>query len=200
MIDQNLIFILVVLFAYLCASIPFGYLIAKSKKVDIRKEGSGNIGATNILRSLGISYSLLVAILDIFKVIIPVFLAQYLAFSEWQIVIVALATILGNTASIWLNFKGGKAVSSVFAILLCLIGLYNALLFLVLWALTLYTLKIMSLTNLILIFIVPIAIWYSTGSIPFTVLGILFIPIIWWTHKENVKRLIKKTEPKIIKF
>ncbi|MFA5080251.1 MAG: glycerol-3-phosphate 1-O-acyltransferase PlsY [Candidatus Paceibacterota bacterium] len=198
--NQNFIFILLILFAYICASTPVGYLIAKSKKIDIRKQGSGNVGGTNILRSLGFSYFLLVVILDVLKVAIPVILAFYFSLPEWEIAVISLSAIIGNMYSFWLNFKGGKAVSAVFAVLICLIGFKNALQFLFIWVLLLYALKIMSLTNLIIIFIVPVAIWYSTQSIPFTILGVLFIPIIWWAHRENIKRLIKKTEPKIIKF
>ncbi|MDD5639903.1 MAG: glycerol-3-phosphate 1-O-acyltransferase PlsY [Candidatus Pacebacteria bacterium] len=198
--NQDLIFILLILFAYFSASTPVGYLIAKSKKIDIRKQGSGNVGGTNILRSLGFSYFLVVVILDILKVAVPVLLAFYFSLSEWQIAIISLFAIIGNMYSFWLNFKGGKAVSAVFAVLICFIGIKNALQFLFIWALLLYALKIMSLTNLIIIFIVPVAIWYSTQSIPFTILGILFIPIIWWAHRENIKRLAKKTESKIIKF
>ncbi|MCK9393458.1 glycerol-3-phosphate 1-O-acyltransferase PlsY [bacterium] len=198
--NQDLIFIVLILFAYISASTPFGYLIAKSKKIDIRKQGSGNVGGTNILRSLGFSYFLLVVVLDILKVAVPVLLAFYFSLSEWEIVVISLAAITGNMFSFWLNFKGGKAVSAVFAVFICLVGLKNALLFLFIWALLLYTLKIMSLNNLIMIFIVPVAIWYSTSSIPFTILGTLFIPIVWWAHRENIKRLAKKTEPKIIKF
>ncbi|MFA6348508.1 MAG: glycerol-3-phosphate 1-O-acyltransferase PlsY [Candidatus Paceibacterota bacterium] len=198
--NQDLIFIVLILFAYISASTPFGYLIAKSKKIDIRKQGSGNVGGTNILRSLGFSYFLLVVVLDILKVAVPVLLAFYFSLSEWEIVVISLAAITGNMFSFWLNFKGGKAVSAVFAVFICLVGLKNALLFLFIWALLLYTLKIMSLNNLIMIFIVPVAIWYSTSSIPFTILGTLFIQIVWWAHRENIKRLAKKTEPKIIKF
>lgn len=198
--NQELVFALLILFSYLCASTPFGYLIAKSKKIDILKQGSGNVGGTNILRSLGFSYFLLVVILDILKVAIPVLLAQYFLLPNWEVAIVALFAIIGNMFSFWLKFKGGKAVSAVFAVFICLVGLKNALLFLIAWVLFLFVLKIMSLTNLILVFTIPVAIWFSTGSTSFTILGILFIPIVWWAHRENIKRLIKGTEPKIIKF
>jgi len=193
-------FILLIVFAYFCGSIPFGYLLAKTKNVDILKKGSGNIGATNILRNFGISYFLLVAILDIAKITLPIFLAQRLGFSDIQTSIVILSAITGSMYSVWLKFKGGKAVSATFAALLCIIGLKDFLIFLLIWATLLYLLKIMSLTNIILVLILPIIIYYATGSTVYLILGLIFIPIIWFSHRENIKRLLKGTEPKIIKF
>lgn len=198
--NQDILFIILILFAYVCASTPFGYLVAKCNKIDIQKEGSGNVGATNILRKLGFGYFLLVAILDIVKVALPVIVAKYLDASDIQISVIALFAIAGNMYSFWLKFKGGKAVSSVFAILLCIIGLQNGLLFIIIWALSLYVFKIMSVTNLILIFTFPIILWIQTGSLAYTILGAIFIPIIWWTHRENIKRLAVGKEPRIIKF
>lgn len=198
--NQDTVFILLILFSYICASTPFGFLIAKMKGVDIRKTGSGNVGGTNILRTFGFSFFLLVVILDVLKVATPVLLGKYFLLTDWQIVFISLFAIIGNMFSFWLKFRGGKAVSAVFAIFICIVGLQNALMFLLVWGIMLYVLKIMSLTNLIMCFMIPVAIWQATQSMPFTVLGILFIPIIWWAHRENLKRLAKGTEPKIIKF
>ncbi|MCK9577892.1 glycerol-3-phosphate 1-O-acyltransferase PlsY [bacterium] len=198
--NQDTIFILLALFSYICASTPFGFLIAKAKGVDIRKTGSGNVGGTNILRTFGFSFFLLVVILDIAKVATPVLLGKYLLLTDWQIVLISLLAIFGNMFSFWLGFKGGKAVSAVFAIFACLVGFQNALMFLFVWGIMLYVLKIMSLTNLIMCLIIPIAIWQVTQSIPFVILGIIFVPVIWWAHRENIKRLLKGSEPKIIRF
>jgi len=198
--NQELLFILLLLFSYVCASTPFGFLIAKTKGIDIRKEGSGNVGGTNILRKFGFFYFLLVVILDILKVAIPVLLGQFFLMTDLQIAMIAIFAILGNMYSFWLKFRGGKAVSAVFAVFICIVGIKNALLFLLIWGIMLYVLKIMSLTNLIMIFIIPVAIWQCTQSTPLTLLGVIFIPIVWWAHRENIKRLRMRKEPKIIKF
>lgn len=198
--NQEIIFLLTAAFAYFCASTPCGYLIAKAKGVDIQKVGSGNVGGTNILRAFGFKYFLLVVILDILKVILPILLGKYLLLTDWQLVVVALFTIVGNMFSFWLKFKGGKAVSAVFAVFIFIVGVKNALFLLLIWGLLLFCLKIMSLTNMIVVLIIPFFIWQATLSIPFTVLGVLFIPILWWAHRENIKRLIQGKEPRIIKF
>lgn len=195
------IFIILVIFSYFCASTPFGYLLAKTKKIDIQKEGSGNVGATNILRTLGFPYFLLIAILDIAKVALPIFLAQRIGLSDFHIVIVVLAAIAGSMFSFWLKFKGGKAVTAIFASLLCIIGVKYFLAFLFIWLLMLYATKIMSLTNIILVLIFPVMLYFATlESLAYMYLGITYIPIIWWSHRENIKRLSKGKEPKIIKF
>jgi glycerol-3-phosphate acyltransferase PlsY len=198
---ENLIqFIILISFAYLCGSIPFGFLLAKSKKVNILKEGSGNVGATNILRTFGFPYFLLVAVLDVLKIIIPILLAQKIGMSDIQISIIILFAITGSMFSCWLKFKGGKAVSAIFGALLCLIGIYNFLLFLFIWILILYVTKIMSLTNILIVLIFPFMLYHTTNSVAYLILGIIFIPIIWLSHKENIKRLTKGKESKIIKF
>lgn len=198
--NTEIIILTLVIFAYLIGSIPFGYLIAKTKKIDLTKKGSGNVGATNTLRTLGFVYFLAVAILDIAKIAIPIAIAQYLGLNDWQISIVALSGITGSMYSLWLKFKGGKAVSAIFATLLCIIGFTNFLMFLLIWLSILFTTKIMSLTNLIIVFIIPVVLFYATESITYLALGLIYIPIIWYSHRENIKRLIKGKEKKIIKF
>lgn len=198
--NTEIIILTLVILAYLIGSIPFGYLIAKTKKIDLTKKGSGNVGATNTLRTLGFAYFLAVAILDIAKIAIPIVIAQHLGLNDWQISIVALSGITGSMYSLWLKFKGGKAVSAIFATLLCIIGFNNFLLFLLIWLSILFTTKIMSLTNLIIVFIIPAVLFYATESITYLALGLIYIPIIWYSHRENIKRLIKGKEKKIIKF
>lgn len=199
--ESTYIYIILIVFTYFCASTPFGYLLAKTKNIDIQKEGSGNVGATNILRTIGFPYFLLVAILDVAKIALPIFLAQRLGLSDTHIVIVMFIAIMGSMYSFWLNFKGGKAVSAIFAALLCIIGVKYFLMFLAIWLALLYILKIMSVTNLIIVFILPIIIYsIIPNSTPYIYLSLTFIPIIWWSHRENIKRLVKGKEPKIIKF
>lgn len=197
--DQNILLIIFVILGYFLGSIPFGYIIAKLKRIDIQKQGSGNIGATNVSRVLGFKYAILVGLLDVLKVILPAVLAKQYLSNEWYICLAILAPVLGHLFPVWLKFKGGKAVSGVFASMVVIIGWQYSLIFLLLWAITLKLIKIMSLTNLIVIWIVPVLFWLFTHSVAYTCLGLLYIVILFWAHRENIKRLRNGTEKRIIK-
>jgi glycerol-3-phosphate acyltransferase PlsY len=112
--------LLVLLLAYLFGSIPAGVLVARTYGVDIRKVGSGNIGATNVLRALGWGPALVVAFFDVFKGGIAVLIARALGLADWLLGGVALMAVLGHTYSVFLGFKGGKGVATSFGTLLFL--------------------------------------------------------------------------------
>jgi len=109
--NQTILLILFIIAGYLFGSIPFGYLIAKLKKIDIRKKGSGNIGGTNISRTIGFKYGILVSALDIIKAIIPIYIASRYLSQDWQMALVSISPVLGHIFPIWLRFKGGKRCS-----------------------------------------------------------------------------------------
>jgi acyl-phosphate glycerol 3-phosphate acyltransferase len=111
--QEYIILFLFIITGYLLGSIPFGYIIAKRKNIDITKQGSGNIGATNVSRSLGPKYALLVAVLDILKALLPIYIASYYISNDWYMLFVIITPMIGHIFPIWLNFKGGKAVSPV---------------------------------------------------------------------------------------
>lgn len=196
--QEYIILFFFIITGYLLGSIPFGYIIAKKKNIDITKQGSGNIGATNVSRSLGPKYALLVAVLDILKALLPMYIASYYISNDWYMLFVIIAPMIGHIFPIWLNFKGGKAVSTVFAAIFYIAG-WKALPFLVIWAIMLKLIKIMSLTNLIIILFVPIWFWIETHSLPYLYLGLFCVIMIYWTHRENIKRLIEGNEKKIVK-
>ena len=98
-------FIFLIIFGYLLGSIPWGYLISKVKRIDIRKVGSGNIGGTNVIRALGLKWGALVGALDILKGVIPVCLAINLLSFDWQIASVAITPVLGHIFPVWLKFR-----------------------------------------------------------------------------------------------
>jgi glycerol-3-phosphate acyltransferase PlsY len=197
--DQTMLLILFVLLGYFLGSIPFGYIIGKLKKVDVRKQGSGNIGGTNVGRTLGIQYGILVGILDISKAIIPIYIASLYMTQNWQMAIISISPVIGHVFPVWLKFKGGKGVSTVAATLFMILGLKYSLIFLGLWIIMLLIINIMSLTNLIIILSLPILFWYKTHSISYLILSFLYIIIIWWAHRENIQRLRKGTESKLLK-
>lgn len=197
--EKQLIFIFFLIAGYLLGSIPFGYIISKTKKIDIRKKGSGATGATNVSRFLGLKYAILVAILDILKAIIPIFFAKFYFQPGIELALISIAPVLGHIFPVWLNFKGGKGVSVIFASIIMVIGWKYSLIILAFWVLFLFIIKIMSLTNILLFLILPFLFWHLTHSYIYVGLGIFYVLIIWWAHRENIKRLLQGTEPKIIK-
>ena len=190
----NLIFLII--FGYLLGSIPWGYLISKAKRIDIRKVGSGNTGMTNVLRILGFKWAALVSILDVIKGVIPAYLAINFLVFDWQIALVAISPILGHIFPVWLKFKGGKGVSTTLGVLFILLGWKFFLILLSSWLLVLAVSQIMSFTNLLLASFSPLILWFSSFSLAYYVFGIILAVLIWWAHRENLQRIKDGREPK----
>ena len=183
---------LISLMSYLMGSIPFGFLLTKIfLKKDIREIGSGNIGATNALRtgSKIIGYSTL--ILDILKAIIPILIIK-IKFPEF-IFISSLTVFLGHVFPIWLKFKGGKGVATYVGILFS-INLTIGFVFIGVWFFTFLISKYSSLSSLFGSLSVPIYLFFFTSQ-NLIFFSIMFILIIY-THRVNVKRLKNKEESK----
>jgi len=197
--DENILLVIFIILGYFFGSIPFGYIITKLKGTDITKQGSGNIGGTNVYRVLGFKYAVLVGLLDVIKAIIPIYIASLYITNEWYMVLVILSPAFGHMFSPWLKFKGGKAVSTVFASFVWILGWQYSLVLLLVWAISLRMIKIMSLTNLIVIWFIPLLFWIKTQSYAYLTLGLIYIPILYWAHRANIKRLREGTEKKIIK-
>ncbi len=186
------IFIIVII-SYLMGSIPFGFLLTKIfLKKDIRKIGSGNIGATNALRTGNkiLGYSTLS--LDILKAIFPILLIKFY-FPEY-IYVSSLSVFLGHLFPIWLKFKGGKGVATYVGILFCL-NFMIGIIFTLTWFLIYLIFKFSSLSSLIASLIIPIYQFFYMGDENYYFYIIMFI-LIFFTHRENIKRLINKTESK----
>ncbi len=184
---------IIVLISYLMGSIPFGFLLTKIfLKKDIRKIGSGNIGATNALRTGNkiLGYSTLS--LDILKAIFPILLIK-LYFPEY-IYVSSLSVFLGHLFPIWLKFKGGKGVATYVGILFCL-NFMIGIIFTLTWFLIYLIFKFSSLSSLIASLIIPIYQFFYMGDENYYFYIIMFI-LIFFTHRENIKRLINKTESK----
>ena len=188
--------ILLIIFGYLLGSVPFGYLISKLKRINIQEVGSGNIGATNVLRALGLKWAALVGILDVLKGVIPAYLALNFLILDWKIVLVAISPILGHIFPVWLKFKGGKGVATTSGILFFLLEWKILLVFLFIWLLVLAISQIMSFTNLLAASFFPLILWFSSFSLAYFILGIILFGLIWWAHRENLERLKAGTEPK----
>ena len=174
-------------------SIPFGFLLTKIFiKKDIREIGSGNIGATNALRtgSKILGYSTL--ILDILKAVIPILIIKNY-FVDY-IYISSLSVFLGHIFPIWLKFKGGKGVATYVGILFCL-NYVTAIVFIVIWFLIYLVFNFSSLSSLVASLCVPIFYFFYYENQNYYFYIIMFI-LIFFTHKDNIKRLINKTESK----
>lgn len=190
-------FILLIIFGYLLGSIPWGFLFSKLKGIDIRKVGSGATGTTNVIRALGIKWGLLVAILDFLKGVIPTYLAIKLLIVDWQIVLVVITPVLGHIFPAWLKFKGGKGVATTLGVLFVLLDWKILLILFFFWLLVIAVFQIMSLTNLLMVSFLPLALWFSSFSLAYLSLGWVLFALIWWSHRENLKRIKEGIEPKI---
>jgi len=179
--------------SYLMGSIPFGLILTNIfLKKDIRDIGSGNIGATNALRTGNkfIGYSTL--ILDIVKAVIPVLYVK-VNFPD-LIYVSALCAFLGHVFPVWLKFKGGKGVATYVGIL-CSMNIMFGIVFGICWLVTFFISKFSSLASLIGSFSVPIYLLLFDSTENEIFFGIMFI-LIFYTHRENIKRLINKEENK----
>ena len=183
----------IVIFSYLLGSIPFGYLLTKIFiNKDIREIGSGNIGATNVLRTGNklLGYSTLT--LDILKAVIPIILIKTY-FIEY-LYISSLCVFLGHVFPIWLKFKGGKGVATYVGILCC-VDIFLAIGFGIVWLIVFLIFKYSSLSSLISSLSVPILNYFILNSDIVFFFIIMFI-LIFYTHRENIKRLLNHTESK----
>ena len=179
--------------SYLMGSIPFGLILTKIfLKQDIRKIGSGNIGATNALRTGNkfIGYSTL--ILDIVKAVIPILYVK-VNFPD-LIYVSALCAFLGHVFPVWLKFRGGKGVATYVGIL-CSMNIMFGIVFGICWLVTFFISKFSSLASLIGSFSVPVYLFLFESTENELFFGIMFI-LIFYTHRENIKRLINKEENK----
>jgi glycerol-3-phosphate acyltransferase PlsY len=186
---------LVILFAYLIGSIPFGIIISKIMGLgNLRNIGSGNIGATNVLRTGNKLAAILTLIFDLLKGAISVIITYYI-FNDTTAQIAALSSFLGHCFPIWLKFKGGKGVATFIGISLALYWPAGILICLT-WVLTAFLSRVSSLSALISSLSSILWVWILGVPSAVFVMAVLTI-LIWFRHIENIKRIIKNTEPKI---
>ena len=184
---------LILFISYLIGSIPFGFILTKIfLKKDIREIGSGNIGATNALRTGNklIGYSTL--ILDISKAVILLLIIKF-NFSEYLFTS-SIAVFLGHVFPIWLKFKGGKGVATYVGILFC-VNIYLAVIFIFVWFVVFIMSKYSSLASMVASLLVPLSSYFFIDNINYY-FYIIFFLLILITHRENIKRLKNNTESK----
>jgi glycerol-3-phosphate acyltransferase PlsY len=184
--------IIIAIASYLIGSIPFGFILTKIfLKKDIRDIGSGNIGATNALRTGNKSLGYGTLLLDVLKAIIPVIYTK-LNYPDY-IFITSIFVFIGHVFPLWLKFKGGKGVATYVGILFS-INLIYGIVFVSFWIITFLISKYSSLASLIASFTIPIyLLFFNNENLIF--FSIMFV-LIFYTHRENVKRLKNKEENK----
>ena len=186
---------LIAITGYLIGSIPFGIIIAKIMGLgNLRNIGSGNIGATNVLRTGNKLAAILTLIFDLSKGAVVVILARLL-FDDSAAQISGLASFLGHCFPLWLGFKGGKGVATFIGITLALYWPAGILTCLT-WILIAYISRISSLSALLSSISSIVWIWIC-GMPNATFIMIILTIFIWVRHKENIKRIVKNTEPRI---
>ena len=185
--------LIVGIICYLIGSIPFGYILTKIfLKKDIRNIGSGNIGATNALRTGHKTIGYTTLFFDIIKAVIPIIYIK-LNFTE-LLYIASLCVFLGHVFPIWLKFKGGKGVATYVGILFAL-NIYFGLVFIVSWLITFVLFKFSSLSSLVASFSIPIYLLILSKFDHIFFFTIMFV-LVFFTHRENIKRLKNKEESK----
>ena len=189
--------ILSISIAYLLGSIPFGYLLVRIfRNEDIREQGSGNIGATNVARSGSKWLGLATLLLDLGKAYAGVMIAKHLAPGVYDVAVAAaVAAVVGHVFPVWLGFRGGKGVASALGVLLALTwpsGVAIFLVFVVVFALTRYV----SLASIVASATFPLfGFHFVTSRTPMVLFGFVFIPLLVIVkHHENIRRLLNGTE------
>ncbi len=180
---------------YLSGSIPFGLLLTRWAGLgDVRSIGSGNIGATNVLRTGSKKIAALTLACDALKGTAPVLLMNCLG-NESAALLAGLGAFAGHLFPVWLGFKGGKGVATFIGILLGL-AWPLALLFIACWLALAFTFRISSLSALTSSAVVALAAW-ATGRTTLVIPLVALAALIWWTHRANIGRLLSGKEPRI---
>ena len=179
---------------YLLGSIPFGLLVTRlGGKGDVREIGSGNIGATNVLRTGSKTLAALTLILDCIKATAAIVLARLLFGPETQS-FAAAGAFVGHLYPVWLKFRGGKGVATLLGVLIALLW-PAALIYAAVWILLLLTVRISSVAGMTAAISAPIAAVALRSSYFPMLLG--FALLVLWKHRENIARLVAGTEPRI---
>lgn len=174
--------------AYLSGSIPYGLLFSYLfAKVDVRSLGSGNIGATNVLRTGHKGIALATLLCDVLKGLIPVCIARLYQMDEISLMIIGYAAIIGHVLPIWLKFKGGKGVATAIGVFCGLSPILGALTALI-WLLSTQILKVSSLAALSAFIGSPFIAYFLTKNLTYFCLCVLILILI--THRSNIQRLI----------
>ena len=200
-------YILTALVCYFLGSIPTGFLVGKSKGIDIRTIGSGNIGATNVFRYFGTVAGIAVLLADALKGFLAVALVARLFWNafggsggplarEWLEIIAGVTAVLGHNFTCWLHFKGGKGIATSAGVLVGLVP-YALLIIFGVWILVVSLTRFVSLASICASFSLPFATWLTGGSSTMIAITAAMTALAIYKHKSNIQRLLKGTESRI---
>ena len=193
--------LLIAIGAFLLGSIPTGYLVARAKGVDIRQHGSGNIGATNVFRTLGKPLGVFVFVIDALKGFAAVWLAlRFGGSSAWPGILAAVAVIAGHNYTPWLGFKGGKGIATSAGVLLALMP-WAVLIIATVWFIVFPISRYVSLASICAAAALPLAVsglWFAgcDGNAPLLSFSVVISALAIWRHRSNMGRLRNGTEPR----
>jgi acyl phosphate:glycerol-3-phosphate acyltransferase len=187
--------IIVMIFSYLLGSIPTGYIVGALTGIDIRKVGSGNVGATNVARALGKKPGLLTLSADVAKGFVPVFVAIWLGLNPTVVALVGSTAFLGHLYPVFLRFQGGKGVATALGVLLALAPMATVVLIAVFAAVAVST-RVVSLSSIVAALAAPIILWSFFYSPTVIAIGVFLAVMITLRHRDNIQRLIAGTEPR----
>lgn len=185
--------VLAVLAGYLVGSIPSGVLFTRSSGIDLRRIGSGNIGATNVARTVGARAGLLTLAADILKGFVPTYLARYVVGDSWEEALVGVGTVLGHVYPVFARFRGGKGVATAFGAFLALTPL-AALASLVTFSIGAAATRYVSVASLIAALTLPVASGFLHYAPGLTLAAIVVAGIVVVRHRDNLHRLRAGTE------
>jgi len=184
-----------VLFGYLLGSIPTGYILGFLAGVDVRKAGSGNVGATNVARVVGKRQGLLTLVADAAKGFIPVFVSAQFGLSATVIGFVGVAAFLGHLFPVFLKFQGGKGVATALGVFLGLAPLATLILILIFTAVVLSS-RLVSLSSMTAAVLAPVALWLLAYPPILVAMSAFLAFMIILRHRGNIQRLRDGTEPR----
>lgn len=183
--------------AYLLGSVPFGVVVARARGgMDLRRVGSGNIGATNVLRALGKSAAALTLLGDIGKGALAVGLGRWIGISPTGLALIGLAAVAGHLCPVFAGFRGGKGVATTLGVVLAAMPAVGGLLLLI-WLAVAALWRYSSLAALTAAAALPVLAWWLDGRAPMLVLSVTLFLILLVRHRENIARLWQGTEGRI---
>lgn len=192
---QAFVEIVWVILAYLLGSVPSGYVLGRLAGVDVRKAGSGNVGATNVARVAGKRQGALTLLADVAKGFVPVFITLQLDMSLTLTVLAGIAAFLGHLYPVFLFFRGGKGVATALGVFLALAPAATLIL-LVVFSVVAVSSRIVSLSSMTAAVVAPLALWFAAYPPLVIQTGAFLAAMIILRHRANIKRLFVGTEPR----
>ncbi len=183
--------------AYVLGSVPFALLISRIfYRIDIREHGSGNVGATNVVRVLGKGPGIACFVLDFLKGFVPTWLGGHFGFPWWAVLLLGVAAILGHSRSLFLRFTGGKSVATGAGVIVAL-SPWVGLCALALWAVVFGVSRIVSLGSIVAAAALPLLMFLFHEPVPYVVFSLVVSLYVIVRHRSNIERLLKGQEQRM---